>query len=309
MVNMQALSSYSREKDAAIQPALQAMEDRQLGLTADSYFSERGLFARFVWPDWPQDLSEKLAAEVRAFRSQYQLLPVDEGSDDWNGVFHGWRSDETSARAIASAFRKYFGQRLLWVESQRDIRGRIAAECMIKDLVQAQPVAPGADSPMHKLMRESLARREETPISLQLFWKDPMALPPGPMSNTDRELFRASTYEVFAWAGQRVRPILDALHDKLKRLYGERFRDLYVFGSYARPDAGVELPEDSDLDVAVILSEFENAYDEIRRFGDITADLSLEHSLVISVVPVREADYRERRTNFTRVISEYAIKV
>ena len=304
---MQALSSYSRQKDAAIQPALHALEDRPSGLTADSYFSERGLFARFVWPDWPQDLSEKLAVKVRAFSSQHQLLPVDEGSDDWNGVFHGWHSDESSARAIASAFRKYFGQRLLWVESERDIRGRIAAECMVKGLVQAEPVAP--DSPMHKLMTESLARRGEKPISLQLFWKDSMAVPPGPMSDTDRELLQASTQETFAWAAQRVRPILDALHDKLKRLYGERFRDLYVFGSYARPDAGVELPEDSDLDVAVILSEFENAYDEIRRFGDIAADLSLEHGLVISVVPVREADYRERRTNFTRVISEYAIKV
>ncbi len=103
--------------------------------------------------------------------------------------------------------------------------------------------------------------------------------------------------------------MLDALHDRLKALYGERFRGLYVFGSYARPDAGIELPADSDLDVALVLSCFESAYKEIDRFSQITADLSLEHNLVISLIPVREADFREGQTNFTRVISEDAIPV
>jgi len=69
------------------------------------------------------------------------------------------------------------------------------------------------------------------------------------------------------------------------------------------------LPVESDLDVALLLSDFDNPYEEIKRLGDVTSDLELEHSLVISVVPVREADYVDRRTNFTRVISEYAIKV
>ena len=69
------------------------------------------------------------------------------------------------------------------------------------------------------------------------------------------------------------------------------------------------MPESSDLDVALVLSDFENRYEERARFGDIVADLSLEHSLVISVVPITEADFQESRTNFTRVISEYAIPV
>jgi predicted nucleotidyltransferase len=120
-------------------------------------------------------------------------------------------------------------------------------------------------------------------------------------------LFQASTQEVFGWASRRIEAVLGALHERLRQLYGERFRGLYVFGSYARPDAGIELPEDSDLDVALILSDYRNAYDELKRFGEITYDLELEHSLVISIVPVREADFKEGRTNFARVISSYAI--
>ncbi len=146
-------------------------------------------------------------------------------------------------------------------------------------------------------------------ISLQLSWKDSFAVPAGPLSERDTEAFVASTQEVYRWAEQRVRRILDTLHDKLRDLYEERFRGLYVFGSYARPDAGIELPQDSDLDVAVLLSDLDNPYDEIKHLSKVTSDLSHEHRPLVSVVPLREADYREGRTNFARVISEYAIRV
>jgi predicted nucleotidyltransferase len=92
-------------------------------------------------------------------------------------------------------------------------------------------------------------------------------------------------------------------------LYGDRFRGLYVFGSYARPDAGIKLPIDSDLDIALVLSDLRDVGEEIDRFGDIRAALSLENDLVISLIPVAEADFRNGRTNFVRAISEYAIPV
>jgi predicted nucleotidyltransferase len=113
--------------------------------------------------------------------------------------------------------------------------------------------------------------------------------------------------EISRWAERRIRPVLESLHQRLKALYGERFRGLYVFGSYARPDAGIMLAEDSDLDVALLLSEFESPYSEIERFSEITADISLEHGLVISLVPIREDDFKAGKTNFIRVISEYAV--
>ena len=120
---------------------------------------------------------------------------------------------------------------------------------------------------------------------------------------------RAATQEVWKWAERRIQVILDALQERLRALYGERFRGLYVFGSYARPDAGIQLPESSDLDVALILSDFDNLYEERERFNDMVFDLELEHSLAISVVPIRETDFHGGTTNFARVISEYAIPV
>ncbi len=281
---MQALSSYNLDEHSMIGLALRAIEDADQGLTAESYFSERGPFARFVWPDWPDSLSSDLASRVEQLHSDHpELRRVKKGSQEWTAVFRDWRTDPASVAVIAQAFSKHFGKhRVVWVESERDARGRIGGHCRIKNLGE---------------------------ITLHLFWRDSSAVPLGVLEDSDSEAFQQSVSEVFRWAQQRIKPVLDTLHERLKELYGGRFRGLYVFGSYARPDAGIELTEASDLDVALALSHFESAYKEIDRFSQITADLSLQHDLVISLIPVREADFREGQTNFTRVISEYAIPV
>jgi predicted nucleotidyltransferase len=305
---MQALSSYNPQGHSTVQAALRAFEDeyRGKGLSAKCYFAERGQFAKFVWPDWPDSLVQGIARRVDAFRAEHpQLRPVEPGSREWDAAFHAWRSDPSSAFAVASAFEKHFGARLLWVESERDARGRIHARCRIENIVQVRTFGP--DDPLSSPATSPPDQVEV--ISMDLWWKDSFAPIPPSISDADHEALRASFCEVFQWASSRIKPVLDRLHDKLKELYGERLRGLYIFGSYARPDAGIQLPENSDLDVALILSDFNNAYEEIKRFGDITYDLSLEHGLVISLVPIREADFREGRTNLARVISSYAIPV
>src|SRR5207253_337756 len=141
---VQALSSYNPEGQSVVAVALRALEEenRGEGLTATSYVSRADWFARFVWPDWPPELSGRLTEKVRDFCARCSgLRAAQEGSPDWNGVFHGWRSDIVSAEAIANALRKHFGERLVWVESERDTRGRIAAECRLKDLVRLERFA------------------------------------------------------------------------------------------------------------------------------------------------------------------------
>lgn len=281
---MQALSSYNPDEHSVVGPALRVLENTEQGVTAESYFSQRGAFARFVWPDWPESISREISARVDQFHLDHrELRPVKEGSEDWTAVFRDWRTDQESVAVIAQAFSKYFGKdRVAWVESERDARGRIGGHCWINNLGE---------------------------IMLHLCWRDSSSVPLGVLADSDREPFQQSANEVFRWAERRIRPILDALLDKLQSLYGERFRGLYVFGSYARPDAGIELSVNSDLDIALLLSSFENRYDEIERIGDITYDLSLEHGLSISVTPIPEAEFHEGSTNFARVISSYAVPV
>jgi len=284
---MQALSFYNPQDGPGIQTALEGLEDWSKGLfQARLHLSERGTYVKFMWADWPDDLSASIKKEVEAILSEHpELRPVEKGSEDWQGMFVG-ESDVEAATEIGEVLKTHFPSfpsRVGWVVAERDNRGKIVANSFIDGVGE---------------------------ILWHLSWRHVSADPANPKTNAqDVQPLNAAILDISKWASSRIQPILHALHDKLQALYAERFRGLYVFGSYAQPDAGIVLPEDSDLDVALLLSEFESPYKEIERFNEITSDLSSEHGLVISLVPIREADFKQGKTNFIRTISEYAIPV
>ena len=87
---------------------------------------------------------------------------------------------------------------------------------------------------------------------------------------------------------RQVEAALAALKRRLHDLYGERMRGVYLYGSYAR---GAAHP-DSDVDVLVVLAGDVQPGAEIRRMSRIVSDLSLEHDLLISIVPIAD-DWRD----------------
>jgi uncharacterized protein len=89
-----------------------------------------------------------------------------------------------------------------------------------------------------------------------------------------------------------IGPILQELRAGLEELYGERLKGLYLFGSYARGEAR----EDSDIDVAMVLTDFPTAGREIARTGRLVSDLGLKYECVLALIPVREADLAARRS-------------
>ncbi|MGD1103440.1 MAG: nucleotidyltransferase domain-containing protein [Terriglobia bacterium] len=274
---------YNPQDEPGIQLALENLEDPLKGLfRARLHLSERGIYVKFMWADWPEALSASLKKEIEGFLHQHRLRPLEKGSEDWQGMFVG-ESDGEAATEIGSRLLEHFPERVDWVVAERDNRGKIVAHSFIEGVGE---------------------------ILWHLSWRHVSADPANPKLNAqDVQPLNAAIFDISKWASSRIQPILDALHERLKALYGERFRGLYVFGSYAKPDAGIDLGENSDLDVALILSDFDNMHEERKRFGDFTYDLSLEHGLVISVIPIKEADFREGQTNFTRVISQYAVPV
>ena len=279
---MFALSSYNSEMGTALRSDLalkfnQAM--RLEGVLADITLSKEGEFVRFEWADWPDDLQKGFATHVVQFcKDRSYLHAVEPSSPEWNAIFVGAVADSEAASKAAEILGRHMG-RVSWVRAERDLKGKVKAW-----------VGLGGGKT----------------VDLCLSWKGYTV---GGIGLLNMQALRAAVNELQQWAGHRIQSILDALHEKLSTLYGERFRGLYVFGSYARPDAGIDLGENSDLDVALILSDFDNVHEERKRFGDFTYDLSLQYGLVISVVPIREADFREGQTNFTRVISQYAVPV
>ncbi|MFQ6132681.1 MAG: nucleotidyltransferase domain-containing protein [Armatimonadota bacterium] len=98
---------------------------------------------------------------------------------------------------------------------------------------------------------------------------------------------------------QSTAAILSELRKGLAHVYGRQLKDVILFGSYARG----EQREGSDLDVAMILSDFERPWPEIQRTGHLVSELSLRHGITISLIPVRERALRARGSPLARHIA------
>ena len=85
----------------------------------------------------------------------------------------------------------------------------------------------------------------------------------------------------------KIRKLLRELKQGLIRLYGERLKGLYLYGSYARGD----FEEGSDLDVLIVLDDFERAPIELELTDDLIGNLSLEYLITVSPIFMRERDW------------------
>ncbi|HYO13554.1 MAG TPA: nucleotidyltransferase domain-containing protein [Thermoanaerobaculia bacterium] len=101
----------------------------------------------------------------------------------------------------------------------------------------------------------------------------------------------------------RIKDVIAELRRGLQDLYGERFRDLLLYGSYARGEAD----EGSDVDLLLLLEGPVNPVKEIVRMEPVTWPLSLDSELLLSVMPVNFQDFQTSRTSFLSTVRKEAI--
>jgi len=118
-----------------------------------------------------------------------------------------------------------------------------------------------------------------------------MKRPPSPKHSVKEKAERVKTRE-------EVLRIAALARDGLAKLYGERLRGVYLFGSFARGAAD----EDSDIDIAVVLDEVPSRYAEIQRTGALGSQLSLDQGALVTFFFVPEADFGAGRYAVYRTI-------
>jgi predicted nucleotidyltransferase len=84
-----------------------------------------------------------------------------------------------------------------------------------------------------------------------------------------------------------LRNLLKELKAGLAAIYGARLRQVYLFGSYARGDQDAE----SDLDILIVLSQYQRYRAEIERTGELVSALSLKYGVSISRKFVTETQW------------------
>jgi predicted nucleotidyltransferase len=93
------------------------------------------------------------------------------------------------------------------------------------------------------------------------------------------------------------------LEQGLKKLYGDRFRGLLLYGSYARGEA----TEGSDVDLLLLLDGPVDLSREILRIEPIKWPLGLAADALIAVVPVSYQKFLEAETSFLQMVSQEAV--
>ena len=93
------------------------------------------------------------------------------------------------------------------------------------------------------------------------------------------------------------------LHAELDRVYGERLKGVYLYGSYARGDARW----DSDIDVAVVLAGEVNSRQEREKTGGFVSDLCLRENCLLLTMFISESEFREQPFSLHRNIAAEGI--
>lgn len=86
-----------------------------------------------------------------------------------------------------------------------------------------------------------------------------------------------------------VTTIINQFKTGAKTLYGERLKAVILYGSQARGEPTTE----SDIDLLVVLQGEIVPGREIERMLDLITDLNLEHTVLLSVLPMSESEYVE----------------
>ena len=87
-----------------------------------------------------------------------------------------------------------------------------------------------------------------------------------------------------------IEPLVREFKAALQTLYGDRLREVVLYGSYARGDYN----EESDIDLLVVLTDEQvDTFAEIRRISPLETRFLLDYGLAVSPLPVPYSRYRD----------------
>jgi len=103
----------------------------------------------------------------------------------------------------------------------------------------------------------------------------------------------------------QIEKLLEELKQGFVRIYGGQLKAVYLYGSYARG----ENVEGSDLDVVVILKDFQRRAAEIRHTSDLIGDLSLDFEITVSPLFLREEEWSTNKFSLLRNIKAEGVAI
>ncbi|MEK7408526.1 MAG: nucleotidyltransferase domain-containing protein [Acidobacteriota bacterium] len=102
-----------------------------------------------------------------------------------------------------------------------------------------------------------------------------------------------------------VAAALEELKRALREIYGPRLRGVYLYGSYARNEAGQE----SDVDILIELDGRVQTGIEISRINTVVSSICLKNDLLISTFPISAESLENQRSPFLTCVRREAVRL
>jgi len=98
----------------------------------------------------------------------------------------------------------------------------------------------------------------------------------------------------------RVKQLVNQIKKHLIKEYGEKIKQVIIYGSHVRGEA----TKDSDIDILVVIDDSLNPFDVRKSLSDIIFDILLEKEELISVIAVPETIFKNYKSPFILNVKE-----
>jgi uncharacterized protein len=86
-----------------------------------------------------------------------------------------------------------------------------------------------------------------------------------------------------------IKPLISEIKKVISELYGESLVKIILYGSFARDEATSE----SDIDIAVVLKDDVNKFQELDRLHDAVYPIALKYGELVSFYPISENEFSD----------------
>jgi len=104
---------------------------------------------------------------------------------------------------------------------------------------------------------------------------------------------------------ERIRRLVDQVKERLQETYGEKIKQVILYGSYVRGDA----TSDSDVDILIVVAESLNPFEVRKGLSEFLFDILLEEGELISVIAVPEHIFENYNSPFVMNVKREGMKV
>jgi len=102
---------------------------------------------------------------------------------------------------------------------------------------------------------------------------------------------------------EKIKHFVEEVKEYLIAIYGERIKQVILYGSFVRGEA----TEESDIDVLIVVDDSLNPFEVRKSLSDILFDILLEKGELISVIAIPESFFKNYHSPFLLNVKEEGV--